>query len=110
MYNGEETAGVTIQKVGAGLDTGQVVREGVVPIGHRSLRTVSGELETLGLSLYIQAILAVKAGTASYRPQAGKKGRLYRDPKPSDILTLWWKQLFRRLGRDRTLPAYRSHR
>ena len=47
------------------------------------------ELETLGLSLYIQAILAVKTGTASYRPQGSKKGRLYRDPKPGDILTLW---------------------
>jgi methionyl-tRNA formyltransferase len=100
MYNGEETAGVTIQKVTVGLDTGQVVKEGVVPIGRRSLRTVSNELEALGFSLYIEAILAVKAGTASYRPQGDRKGGLYRDPKLRDILTLWRKRLFRQLGRD----------
>lgn len=96
MYNGEETAGVTIQKVNAGLDTGQIVLEGEVPIGHRSLRVVWGDLEALGFSLYIQAILEVKAGTARYRPQVGNKGKLYRDPELGDIFTLWLKQLCRR--------------
>jgi folate-dependent phosphoribosylglycinamide formyltransferase PurN len=100
MYNGEETAGVTIQKVSAGLDTGQVVKEATVPIGRRSLRTVSNELEAVGLSLYIQAILELKAGTATYKAQGGKRRRLYRDPKLSDILTFWRKQFLRRLGRD----------
>lgn len=104
MYNGEVTAGVTIQKINAGLDTGQIVKEGVVPIGRRSLRTVSNELEALGFSLYIQAILEVGAGTASYRPQEGAKGRLYGDPKLRDILTFGRKQLSRRWGRDRHGP------
>jgi methionyl-tRNA formyltransferase len=110
MYNGEQTAGVTIQKVGTGLDAGAVVSEGEVTIGRHSLRTVSNELETLGLSLYIQAILAVKAGTARYRPQVEQKGRLYRDPKIRDILTLWSKQLFRRFGRGRTHSTHTYHR
>lgn len=101
MYNGEEAAGVTIQKISAGLDAGQVVQEGVVPIGRRSLRTVSNELDALGFSLYIQAILEVKAGTATYRPQGAATGGLYRDPKLGDILTLWRKQLAGQLGRDR---------
>jgi methionyl-tRNA formyltransferase len=105
MYNDEETAGVTIQKVCAGLDTGQVVKEGVVRIGRRSLRMVSNELESLGLSLYIQAILEVKAGRARYRPQEGKKGRLYRDPRLKDILILWRKQLFGILLRNRYKPT-----
>jgi methionyl-tRNA formyltransferase len=96
MYNGEETAGVTIQKVNAGLDTGQIVKEGAVPIGNRSQRAVWNELEPLGFALYLEAILEVKAGTAEYRPQAGKKGKLYRDPKLSDMFTLWRKQLSRR--------------
>jgi methionyl-tRNA formyltransferase len=97
MYNGEETAGVTIQKVNAGLDTGQIVKEGEVLIGRRSLRTVEKELEALGLSLYLQAILDVGAGTATYRPQVGKRRKLYRDPKLKDILTFWRRRLFRRL-------------
>ena len=89
MYNGEKTAGVTIQKINAGLDTGQVVQAEEVPIGYRSLGAVWRDLEALGLDLYIQAILEVRQGTASYRPQMGQKGKLYRDPKLSDILTFW---------------------
>ncbi len=99
-YNGEETAGVTIQKINAGLDTGQIVKEGNVPIGCRSLRKVWRELEALGLDLYIQAILEVKAGTAEYHSQMGERGKLYRDPKLRDIFFLWQRQLLRCLGRD----------
>jgi methionyl-tRNA formyltransferase len=100
MYNGEESAGVTIQKVNAGLDTGQIVKEGEVPIGRRSLRAVWRELEALGLDLYIQAILEIKGGTASYRPQVGKKGQLYSDPELTDLITFWRRQFSRRLNKS----------
>ena len=99
MYNGERVAGVTIQKVNAGLDSGFIVKEGEVIIGRRSQRAVWRDLEALGLDLYIQAILEVKAGTAQYRPQTGPRGRLYRNPGPSDILRFWSKQLVRRVSR-----------
>jgi methionyl-tRNA formyltransferase len=97
MYNGEKVAGVTIQKINAGLDTGQIVKEGEVIIGGRSRRAVWRELEQLGLDLYIQAIIEVKEGKATYRPQSGKKGRLYRNPKLSDLLRYWIRQAQRRL-------------
>jgi methionyl-tRNA formyltransferase len=100
MYNGEQVAGVTIQKVNAGLDTGTIVKEGEVTIGRRSQRTVWNELEALGLDLYIQAILEVKAGTATYRPQVGVKGRLYRNPKLGNLVNFWGKQFKRRLSRS----------
>lgn len=89
MYNGEPTAGVTIQKVNAGLDTGQIVLQGAVPARRRLPPAVWRDLDQLGLELYIQAILAVKQGTAVYLPQSGQKGRLYRDPSAKDILKLW---------------------
>jgi folate-dependent phosphoribosylglycinamide formyltransferase PurN len=108
MYNGEETAGVTIQKVNAGLDTGDIVKQGEVPIGRRSRRAVWNELETLGLGLYIRAILEVKEGTARYQPQVGKRGKLYRNPELGHILTLWRRQLFRRLGRAWSNPTGRE--
>lgn len=98
MFNGEETAGVTIQKVNAGLDTGQIVKTGEVPIGRRSLNAVWHELEALGLDLYIEAILEVGRGRASYRPQTGKKGKLYRDPKFGDILAFWQRHFKRRFS------------
>jgi methionyl-tRNA formyltransferase len=100
IFNGEEMAGVTIQKINAGLDTGQIAQAGEVPIGRRTQRAVWRDLETLGLDLYIQAILEVKVGTASYRPQERKKGKLYRDPKLGDILTFWRRQFIRRLSRS----------
>jgi folate-dependent phosphoribosylglycinamide formyltransferase PurN len=99
MYHREETAGVTIQKINAGLDTGQIVKEGSVPIGRRSQRAVWNELVALGFALYLEAILEVKAGTATYRPQEGRKGKLYGDPKPGDILRFWQLQFGRWLRR-----------
>jgi LmbE family N-acetylglucosaminyl deacetylase len=95
MYHGEPVAGVTIQKVTAGLDTGQIVRSGEVPIGRRRYGAVWRDVLALGLDLYIEAILQVRNGTAVYRPQTGPKGKLYRDPKPADILRFWWRRIRR---------------
>lgn len=92
VYKGEEEAWVTIQKVNEGLDTGEIAKDGHVPIGSRSLGSIWQDLENLGLELYIQAILDVKQGNTAYRPQTGKKGKLYRDPKPGDIMRVWWLQ------------------
>jgi folate-dependent phosphoribosylglycinamide formyltransferase PurN len=95
IYNGEEYAGVTIQKVNAGLDTGEIVKSGKVAIGNRTYGDVWNDLNDLGLDLYIQAIIDVKNGTAIFQPQSGKKGKLYKDPKIVDIFQLWIRQLIR---------------
>lgn len=98
MYNGEPVAGVTIQKVNRGLDTGSVVKTGEVSTQGRAYQAVVRELERLGLDLYLQAILEVKHGTAEYKPQSGVKGKLYRNPKPVDFLRFWGRQIRRRAG------------
>jgi methionyl-tRNA formyltransferase len=98
LYNGEREAGVTIQKINAGLDTGLIVKEGSVPARGRALRAVWRDLEALGLDLYIAAILEVKQGTAVYRPQVGPKGKLYRNPKLRDYAGFWGRQIKRRLA------------
>jgi methionyl-tRNA formyltransferase len=97
MWAGESAAGVTIQKIEAGLDTGQIVKEGHVEIGRRSLRTVRRELEALGLDLYLEAIAEVRHGDAELRPQAGEKGTLYRNPKLGDLLRFHLGWLARRV-------------
>jgi folate-dependent phosphoribosylglycinamide formyltransferase PurN len=97
MYNGETEAGVTIQKINRGLDTGHIVNSGAVSTVRRSYGAVWSQLVSLGLDLYIQSILQVKNGTATYRPQEGPKGKLYRDPKMSDIWRFWRQQLVHRL-------------
>ena len=98
IYNGERVAGVTIQKVNRGLDTGSIVKTGEVSTQGRTYQVVVHELEKLGLDLYIKAILEVKHGTAEYKPQSGVKGKLYRNPKPGDFLKFWGRQIGRRVG------------
>jgi len=107
MYNDEQDAWVTIQKVNAGLDTGNIVKEGAVPIGCRTYRAVWNDLLLLGLDLYIDAILEVKNGTAVYQPLMGKKGKLYRNPKSKDFIQFWFRQIKKRL-RNALNPSHRS--
>jgi folate-dependent phosphoribosylglycinamide formyltransferase PurN len=97
MYNGETTAGVTIQKVNEGLDTGEILLEGSVTIGRKSYSRVFNELEALGLDLYLRAVLEVRNGSAVGKAQAAKKGKLYRNPKAGDFVRLWIKQMRRSL-------------
>jgi folate-dependent phosphoribosylglycinamide formyltransferase PurN len=95
MYNGEASAGVTIQRVNAGLDTGEVVRAGEVRIGRLPLGLVWRRLERVGISLFVEAVLEVKRGRATLAKPEGEKGRLYRDPGPGEILTFWRRYLVR---------------
>ena len=97
MYNGEKFAGVTIQKVNKGLDTGTIVKTGEVKAYRRAYQAVFHQLEALGVELYIQAILDVKYGVAEYKPQTGVKGKLYRNPKLGDFIRFWGRQIKRRL-------------
>lgn len=97
MYNGEDFAGVTIQKVNKGLDTGTIVKTGEVRAYRRAYQAVFRELEALGLALYIRAILEVKHGVAEFKPQADVPGRLYRNPKLADFIRFWVRQIKRQL-------------
>ena len=97
MYNGEKYAGVTIQKVNHGLDTGSIVKTGDVNAYRRAYQTVFHELEALGVELYIQAILEVKHGVAEFQPQTGAKGKVYRNPKLADYIRFWGRQLKRQM-------------
>jgi len=93
MVNGEVTAGVAIQRINAGLDTGEVVRAGEVTTAGKRYGRVDAEVQALGVSLYLDAILDVKRGRAVCRPQSGGDSVLYRQPHARDILRLWWRQL-----------------
>ena len=98
VYNGEEIAGVTIQRVNAGIDTGDIVRSGSVRIGRKGYGRVWRQVQRMGVGLYLDAIIEV--GEATVEPQARptEKGRLYRDPTTRDLARLWLKQLTRRLA------------
>ena len=93
MHNGEETVGVAIQRIGSGLDRGDILRDAVLRTGRTPLPVMNRRLERLGLDLYIEALQSVQAGTAVFRPQAAAVGPLYKDPGPGDIARYWLKYL-----------------
>jgi len=94
MYHGELCAGVTIQRVNPGLDTGDIVRCGEVEIGNKGYGRVWREVEDLGRRLYLEAILEVGRGDAKFVPQdlAAARGPLFRQPAPGDILRFWLRR------------------
>jgi folate-dependent phosphoribosylglycinamide formyltransferase PurN len=98
IYNGEPVAGVTIQRIDAGIDTGDVVKSGEVSIGRKGYGRVERETQDLGLRLFVEAILEARAGRTTPAPQAKVAGRHYGQPKASDFLRLWLRVLGRRLG------------
>ncbi len=98
MYNGEQSAGVTIQKINSKLDGGDIAAEGIVPIGTSSQPELWKKLEQLGFNLYIKAILEVKNGTLQAKSQSKAKGKLYRDPSGKDILKFYGRRWRRRAG------------
>jgi len=89
VYNGEHETGIAIQRVNAGLDTGEIIREGAVTIGGKGYGRVDREVHELGVELYVQAILDLKRGTSVVRAQpSGKKSKPYRQPGLIDTMKL----------------------
>jgi hypothetical protein len=95
MYHGEPMVTVTIQKVTAQLDSGEIVKEGHVETGRMSYGQVTRRLERLGLDLYIDGILEVGKGAARSVRRTGANRKLWRDPKARDLLTFYWRYLTR---------------
>lgn len=100
IYNGERVAGVTIQHVNKGIDTGEIVRRGEVEIRNRGYTAVERDTEALGLALFAEAILDMYHGRATFTPQGPitARSRHYRQPGPKDLLHLWFRTFSRRLG------------
>lgn len=96
MHNGESHAGVLIQRITDGLDSGEILRQGAIPIGRKSYARVWREVQDEGCRLFIDAILDVKQDRAQFTPQAGERGPLFRQPAPATLIRFWLRRLFRR--------------
>lgn len=90
MYYGETHAGITIQQVGAGIDTGDVVGSASVEIGRRAYSTVWREVERIGCDLFLQTVLEAAQGTLRAVPQDRRTspGNLFRQPSIRQLLSL----------------------
>jgi len=96
MHNGESHAGVLIQRITDGLDSGDILRQGVIPIGRKSYSRVWREVQDEGCRLFVNSILDVKHDRAQFTPQAGERGPLFRQPAPATLIRFWLRRLFRR--------------
>lgn len=103
ILNGESEAGITIQRIDAGIDTGGVVARAAVPIGRRSYRRIWKEVQAVGVDLFTETVARVAAGQSLRATESSARGPLYRDPTPSQLLLLW----FRRRRRDPARAASR---
>ena len=97
VWEGEPTAGVTIQRINEGIDTGEIVTQNAVEIGRRGYEAIWQAVQRRGLDLYIDAVLAVRDGTARFRRPEGPAGPLRSDPTPTELLRLPFRRLRRRL-------------
>ena len=95
MHNGEDTVGVAIQRIGTGLDRGDVLRDTLLRVGLKPLPVVTRQLERLGLDLYLAALLDMRCGEPAFKPQPQGGGPLYRDPRAVDIARFWARYLAR---------------
>jgi peptidoglycan/xylan/chitin deacetylase (PgdA/CDA1 family) len=73
LWHGETEVGVTVHRVEAGLDTGDILLESSVPI--LPFSTPDGlrvQLDELGVKLIAEAVGLMRSGIASFRAQTGE--------------------------------------
>jgi len=94
LYESQEKAGVTVHFVDDGLDTGDIVGEGVVPIHPKdSPVTLARKLDLCGAEVLAQSVAALAKGQSMRRPQPPSNRKARTSPT-----RLQRRQLDERLG------------
>ena len=97
ILNDEAETGVTIMKMDAGLDTGDVVSQEKTPISSvDTSETLHGRLAEIGAQLLVKTIPGFVTGTIHLRPQPGE-GASYAPKIKKEDGRLDWKQPARAL-------------
>jgi methionyl-tRNA formyltransferase len=74
VANGDTETGVTIMRIDAGLDTGDMLLKWTTPIlPNETAPELSSRLAAAGASLLIEALQGIEAGTVEYTPQNGSQ-------------------------------------
>ena len=70
MIDGEKVSGVTIQQMGEGLDTGDMISKIVIPISPTETGgSLFGKLAQAGADLLIKTLPSIEQGTAEFEKQ-----------------------------------------
>ncbi len=92
ILEGDTETGVTIMKIDEGLDTGDVLLAGKVPItAQTTAEALHGELAALGAALMVEALEGLAAGTLELKPQA-EDGVTYAAKLSRDEGRLDWRR------------------
>lgn len=69
ILDGKDITGVTIMRMEAGLDTGDIISQEILEIKDKDIEQVSYELAVLGAELVVKTIEAILKGDANYTKQ-----------------------------------------
>lgn len=69
ILQGMEKTGVTIMKIGPGLDDGDMISKAETPVDHKNFQQLFDELAQMGAELLIKTLPEIEQGTAVYTPQ-----------------------------------------
>lgn len=87
---GDAQTGVSVQRVAAAMDAGDVLCERAVPIGPEDTRGgLRDRLAEVGAALVVEAVAAIAAGTATFTPQDETQVTLARKFGKQDGLVTW---------------------
>lgn len=73
ILEGDEEAGVTIMKVDEGLDTGDMLISGSVPVGRKNFEELHDALAAIGADLMSRALVLIEKGEAVFTKQDDSK-------------------------------------
>lgn len=69
ILQGMEKTGVTIMKIGPGLDDGDMISRAETPVDHKNFQQLFDELAQMGAELLVKTLPEIEQGTAVYTPQ-----------------------------------------
>ena len=69
ILQGMEKTGVTIMKMGPGLDDGDMISRAETPVDHKNFEQLFDELSQMGAELLVKTLPSIEDGTAVYTPQ-----------------------------------------
>lgn len=73
ILQGHEKTGVTIMKMGPGLDDGDMVSKAETPVDHKNFEELFDELSLMGARLLVETLPSIEEGTAVFTPQDASK-------------------------------------
>jgi len=93
LYHGEENVGITIHKIDKGIDTGDIIRQDMMPIGRRdTLNDLIIKTKRYNAMMIREIIEDYREGRVRYRKMEGK-GSYFSFPTRDDVIE------FRKKGR-----------